>query len=264
METVHAGSPTEAPARYGWRRSTPRASCGSRSHGNPGRASARPRTERIASLEALAASHARHGHIQEMILQNFVPHPRYYGQGGRRDRRRGCEAQVGVRWRPAAGGRARTKVSRPKPQAASRPGRPRSALDDMKRLVAETRRLMPDVGIQIPPEPRRLVGRAGRGRGHRPRRPLGQRRPHLARARLPEPARGPQAPGTAGLRADRAPVRLSAIPGCRVGRAGGSRRGQAQVLELHPAHGARAGEPSGRSIPSWRRRRSSAAGAARR
>ena len=24
--------------------------------------------------------HERHGHIQEVILQNFVPHPRYYGR----------------------------------------------------------------------------------------------------------------------------------------------------------------------------------------
>ena len=36
--------------------------------------------ERVASLEALAEVHARHGHLQEVILQNFVPHPRYYGQ----------------------------------------------------------------------------------------------------------------------------------------------------------------------------------------
>ena len=36
--------------------------------------------ERVASLEALAASHRRHGHIQEVILQNFVPHPNYYGR----------------------------------------------------------------------------------------------------------------------------------------------------------------------------------------
>ena len=35
--------------------------------------------ERIASLEAIAAVHAEYGHIQEVILQNFVPHPRYYG-----------------------------------------------------------------------------------------------------------------------------------------------------------------------------------------
>ena len=36
--------------------------------------------ERIASLEALARVNERHGHIQEVILQNFVPHPNYYGR----------------------------------------------------------------------------------------------------------------------------------------------------------------------------------------
>src|SRR3954468_4527432 len=35
--------------------------------------------ERISALEALAAVHAEYGHLQEVILQNFVPHPRYYG-----------------------------------------------------------------------------------------------------------------------------------------------------------------------------------------
>src|SRR5215204_2412673 len=35
--------------------------------------------ERILALEALAAVHAEFGHLQEVILQNFVPHPRYYG-----------------------------------------------------------------------------------------------------------------------------------------------------------------------------------------
>src|SRR4051794_40574968 len=35
--------------------------------------------ERVAALEAIAAVHAEYGHIQEVILQNFVPHPRYYG-----------------------------------------------------------------------------------------------------------------------------------------------------------------------------------------
>ena len=34
----------------------------------------------MASLEALAAVHAEHGHLQEVILQNFVPHRRYYGE----------------------------------------------------------------------------------------------------------------------------------------------------------------------------------------
>src|SRR5919112_1379072 len=35
--------------------------------------------ERVGALEALAAVHAEYGHLQEVILQNFVPHPRYYG-----------------------------------------------------------------------------------------------------------------------------------------------------------------------------------------
>ena len=96
--------------------------------------------------------------------------------------------------------------------------------------AADARRRHPD-----PAEPRRLVGRAGRRGRDRPRRPLGERRPHLARARVPEPARGPQAPRAAGLRADRAPLRLSAVPGAGLDRAGRARRRQAQVLELHPA-----------------------------
>ena len=32
------------------------------------------------ALEAIAAVNDRHGHIQEIILQNFVPHRRYYGE----------------------------------------------------------------------------------------------------------------------------------------------------------------------------------------
>src|ERR671932_137070 len=35
--------------------------------------------ERVASLEALAELQREYGHIQEVILQNYVPHPRYYG-----------------------------------------------------------------------------------------------------------------------------------------------------------------------------------------
>ena len=36
--------------------------------------------DRMAALEALAEVHAEHGHLQEVILQNFVPHRRYYGE----------------------------------------------------------------------------------------------------------------------------------------------------------------------------------------
>jgi FO synthase len=34
------------------------------------------RQERLATLEAIAASHARHGHVQEVIIQNFLPKAR--------------------------------------------------------------------------------------------------------------------------------------------------------------------------------------------
>src|SRR3954447_24607061 len=38
------------------------------------------REDRVDALRALAAVHAEHGHLQEVILQNFVPHRRYYGE----------------------------------------------------------------------------------------------------------------------------------------------------------------------------------------
>src|SRR4051794_36098610 len=33
------------------------------------------RADRVAALEAIAASHRRHGHVQEVIVQNFLPKP---------------------------------------------------------------------------------------------------------------------------------------------------------------------------------------------
>ncbi len=66
--------------RCGWRRSARRASCGSRSRAGSSSGSARRAEDRVAALEALAAVHAEHGHLQEVILQNFVPHRRYYGE----------------------------------------------------------------------------------------------------------------------------------------------------------------------------------------
>ena len=79
METVHAGSPTKHPAV---RLRTIEAAGELRIPFTSGILVGIGETEdeRIASLEALAAVHARHGHLQEVILQNFVPHPRYYGR----------------------------------------------------------------------------------------------------------------------------------------------------------------------------------------
>ena len=89
--------------------------------------------ERVAALEALAAVHAEHGHLQEVILQNFVAHPRYYGA---EPAEIADEAQ-----RSDTHGRALELPGWADP----------ITLDDMRFLVGECRRLMPDVGVQIPP-----------------------------------------------------------------------------------------------------------------
>src|SRR3989441_12701647 len=75
MDTVHAGSPTKHPAR---RLETIAAAGELRIPFTSGILVGIGETEeeRIESLEALAAVHAEHGHIQEVILQNFVPHQR--------------------------------------------------------------------------------------------------------------------------------------------------------------------------------------------
>ncbi len=78
MDTVHAGSPTKHPAK---RLATIEAAGELKIPFTSGILVGIGETEqeRVESLEALAALHERHGHLQEVILQNFVPHPRYYG-----------------------------------------------------------------------------------------------------------------------------------------------------------------------------------------
>jgi FO synthase len=133
---VHQGSPTKHPAR---RLETIRAAGELRIPFTTGIlvGIGESPEERVDALEAIAAVHAEHGHVQEVILQNFVPHPRYYGAEvaeiaeraqGTGDRGQGTGAQV------------------PMPVWATPIG-----LDDMRLLVRECRRLMPDVGVQIPP-----------------------------------------------------------------------------------------------------------------
>jgi FO synthase len=90
--------------------------------------------DRMASLEALAGF----DHLQEVILQNFVPHRRYYGEE---------PADIAT---DVAEEYWRTGLS-----AAPEHGAPAWStpvgIEDMERLIAETRRLMPGVGIQVPP-----------------------------------------------------------------------------------------------------------------
>jgi FO synthase len=148
MDTVHAGSPTKHPER---RLATIRAAGELRIPFTSGILVGIGETEqeRVQSLEAIAALHAEHGHIQEVILQNFVPHQRYYG----REPAEIADAAAREYWRtgvadPAAP--APQRPSLPLPDWA-REGAGPVSIEDMKRLIAETRRLMPDVGIQVPP-----------------------------------------------------------------------------------------------------------------
>jgi FO synthase len=159
METVHAGSPTKHPQR---RLDTIRAAGDLRIPFTSGILVGIGETveERVASLEALAAAHAEHGHLQEVILQNFVPHPRYYGAEPAEiadavqrspvngaSERAGPPGNAGARGGEADTGRpAEAHAELPPPAWASE-----VTLDDMRLLVRECRRLMPDVGIQIPP-----------------------------------------------------------------------------------------------------------------
>jgi FO synthase len=138
MQTVHAGSPTKHPAR---RVETIRAAGELKIPFTSGILVGIGETEdeRMQSLQALAERHAEHGHIQEVILQNFVPHQSYYGQ----EPAEIADAAASEYWR--------TGISHGRPQLPLPDWASPVSIEDMKRLVAETARLMPDVGIQIPP-----------------------------------------------------------------------------------------------------------------
>ncbi|HTA14793.1 MAG TPA: 5-amino-6-(D-ribitylamino)uracil--L-tyrosine 4-hydroxyphenyl transferase CofH [Solirubrobacteraceae bacterium] len=174
MQTVHAGSPTKHPAR---RLETIHTAGELKIPFTSGILVGIGETleERVASLEALAAAHAQYGHIQEVILQNFVPHQSYYGQepaeiadaAARAYWRTGVEQEgagaehtfEGIdQLRTGSEGKragveddpVRARPQLPLPRWATE-GAGAVSIEDMKLLIAETRRLMPDVGIQIPP-----------------------------------------------------------------------------------------------------------------
>ncbi len=94
--------------------------------------------DRVEALRALAEVHAEYGHLQEVILQNFVPHRRYHDED---------PADVATQaaksfWRSGLG----RHPSLPLPEWACE-----VTIDDMVELVQVARQLMPDVGVQIPP-----------------------------------------------------------------------------------------------------------------
>jgi FO synthase len=90
--------------------------------------------DRMAAIEALAGF----DHLQEVILQNFVPHRRYYGEEPADIATEAAQAfwRSGLHDGPVQGA----------PAWATPVG-----IEDLERLIAETRRLMPGVGIQVPP-----------------------------------------------------------------------------------------------------------------
>jgi FO synthase len=156
METVHAGSPTKHPAS---RLAMIEAAGELRIPFTSGIlvGIGESEDERVASLEALAAVHERHGHLQEVILQNFVPHPRYYGaevadiaDAASRERWAGDGDDPSL----ATDGEARSESS-PSPADGADVRMPGwaspVAVEEIKRLVGECKRLMPDVGVQVPP-----------------------------------------------------------------------------------------------------------------
>ncbi|MDX6590553.1 MAG: synthase [Solirubrobacterales bacterium] len=137
METVHAGSPTKHPAA---RLATIEAAGELRIPFTSGILVGIGETEdeRVESLEALADVHHRYGHLQEVILQNFVPHPRYYGA----EVADIAEQASKARW----SGEEKAAAELPLPDWANPVG-----IEEVKRLIQECKRLMPDVGVQVPP-----------------------------------------------------------------------------------------------------------------
>jgi FO synthase len=138
MQTVHAGSPTKHPAR---RLETIEAAGELKIPFTSGilvGIGEEPQ-ERLLTLEAIAASHSRHGHIQEVILQNFVPHQSYYG----REPAQIADAAAREYWR--------TGVADGRPSLQLPTWACPVSIDEMKALVEHARRVMPDVAIQVPP-----------------------------------------------------------------------------------------------------------------
>jgi FO synthase len=149
MDTVHAGSPTKHPSQ---RLATIEAAGELQIPFTSGIlvGIGETKQEQLESLEALAALHDRYGHLQEIILQNFVPHPRYYGA----EVADIADAAALERWEgggaPPDG--ASTAVA---PEGGAPAAFPAWAspvgVEDIKGLIWECRRLMPDVGVQVPP-----------------------------------------------------------------------------------------------------------------
>ena len=137
LETVHAGSPGKDPKV---RLATLRAAGELKIPFTTGIlvGIGETRQERLESLDAIAEVHAEYGHIQEVIIQNFVPHRRYYGEEPAAIAEEAAEDY----WRSGVGKHPVLDL----PSWACE-----VTVDDLVQLVRETRERMPDVAIQVPP-----------------------------------------------------------------------------------------------------------------
>jgi FO synthase len=167
MDTVHAGSPTKHPAK---RLATIQAAGELKIPFTSGIlvGIGESEEEQVESLEALAELHAEYGHLQEVILQNFVPHPRYYGQ----EVAEIADEAARQRWgedggvpplagffagdalppsEGADGAKNRTPLRGGTPPSSPPDWATPIDVGDIKRLIRECKRLMPDVGVQAPP-----------------------------------------------------------------------------------------------------------------
>ena len=189
--------------------------------------------DRMASLEALAGL----DHIQEIILQNFVPHRRYYGEE---------PAEIATE---AAERYWATGISDAPHRDAPAWACP-VTVEDMVRLVKETRRLMPEIGIQVPPNLAdwwpELVQAGATDLGG-----LSSNGDHISPEHpFPSPEAGARAPRR-DRRAERAPVRLPAVHGRGVGGAARARGDRAPLRLLHAAsHAARRASRTRSSAPA--------------
>ena len=180
-----------------------------------------------------------------MILQNFVPHQSYYG-------REPAQIADDAAQRVLAHRGLRTGPSSTRP-----PGRARSSLDDMKRLIAEARRLMPDVGIQVPPNLSdwwpELVGAGATDLGG-----LSANGDHISPEHpFPSPTQARKRLAADGFALTE---RLCVYPEYidpRVDRRTGARRDQEPLLVVHPPPRAAAAAPTCASPTTPRRGRSS-------
>ena len=154
--TATAARPTRRPSG-GWPRSRPPASWPSRSPPASSSASARPAPTASTRSRRSPTSHRRHGHVQEVIVQNFLPKP---GTA--------MHARAAVPARRVPRGRsplARLILPRRRP--------PAGAAEPLRRLRRAARRRHRRLGRRLarhrrPREPRAAVARARpAARGHR-------------------------------------------------------------------------------------------------